>query len=69
MPGVADVPRCGEREGLYGYDPAGQAPLADWPVSVDQLVAEERALIERMRSGTFEMMRADEIEIDDPRDE
>ena len=50
-------PRCGEREALYGYDPAEQAALADWPVSVDQLLEEERVLIER------------EIEIDDPRDE
>jgi uncharacterized C2H2 Zn-finger protein len=46
---VLVCPRCGDREALYGYDPAQQIPLAEWLVSVERLLAEERALIEQWR--------------------
>ena len=44
---VEICPRCGERESLYGYDLAAQAPLTSWPLSVEHLVEEERILLMR----------------------
>jgi hypothetical protein len=44
-------PRCGTREGLYGYDPAKQPPITDWPLSPDVLGEEERRLIAQFQQS------------------
>jgi hypothetical protein len=49
--------RCGERESLAGR----AVPLVDWPISVDDLVAEERGLIERFRSSEIALIPVDEL--------
>lgn len=53
--------RCGERESLYGRDPAGQIPMTDWPVPVETLVTEEHVLITRFRESEFAVIPADRI--------
>lgn len=58
---VEVCPRCGEREALYGRDPADQVPFVEWPVSLGRLVEEERALLTFKREGQFTMLSANEI--------
>jgi hypothetical protein len=41
--------RCGERERLYGDDPADQIPFTAWPIPVEQLVDEDFRLLEIKR--------------------
>ena len=53
--------RCGERESLYGRRP-DQIPFVDWPVSIERLLAEEEALIRRVREGEIGWLATDEIE-------
>jgi hypothetical protein len=70
--GGADVmicSRCGERESLYGRDPARQIPLSDWPVSIDRLVEEERHLITRARDSEFRVLPANELTANPEEDE
>jgi hypothetical protein len=52
--------RCGEREGLYG-EPENQIPLTAWPVPIDRLVDEERALITMFREGTLGRFRGGDL--------
>jgi hypothetical protein len=61
--------RCGARESLYGYDEANQVPLTEWPLSVDRLVEEERALIARSQAAEMGVIGADELDVDDAQDE
>lgn len=54
--------RCGQREGLYGREPAEQIPLDDWPVPVETLVAEEALLIRMFRESPLAMIPVGDIE-------
>jgi hypothetical protein len=53
--------RCGERESLYGREPQDQIQLADWPVSIEQILVEEEILLRRVREGEIRWLSADEI--------
>ncbi len=52
-PAVLVCTRCGEREATYGHDPTKQVPLSAWPLEIDQLLAEERSLLEFDRRATI----------------
>jgi hypothetical protein len=52
-PAVLVCTRCGEREATYGNDPTKQVPLSAWPLEIDQLLAEERTLLEFDRRTTI----------------
>lgn len=54
--------RCGQREGLYGRDPANQIPITDWPVAVATLLEEEEHLIRSFRASEIAMLPADQID-------
>jgi hypothetical protein len=47
--------RCGEREAIREADGADYISVTDWPLSVDDLVAEERALITSARSSEISL--------------
>jgi hypothetical protein len=64
--GVEVCPRCGTREGLYGYDPERQPLLTDWPLSPELLAGEELRLISwfqqaHMSVGTITPQRAERM--------
>ena len=40
--------RCGERESLYGDDPAAP-PVTEWPLPAERLAQEEERLIRQMQ--------------------
>jgi hypothetical protein len=54
--------RCGMRESLYGYEPSGQIPLVEWPLSVEQLLEEERDLLARERASGVARLSLDELD-------
>jgi hypothetical protein len=56
--------RCGERESLYGRDPANQVRYTEWPVHIDRLVEEERQLITFFRNSELTMMEINPVEED-----
>ena len=52
-PPVEVCSRCEARESLYGYDPADQIPLTEWPLSPEQLANEELELIRMMQASSM----------------
>ena len=52
-PGITVCPRCGEREAHRQHATGEVIPFTEWPVSVDDLLDEERAVIEFGRSARW----------------
>jgi hypothetical protein len=55
--GVEVCSRCGSRESVYGYNPAAQPPLTEWPLSIEQLVEEEWVLLTRLQKSKMAVMK------------
>lgn len=50
------------RESVYGYEPNDQIPLVEWPLSVEQLLDEERDLLTRERASGVARLSLDELD-------
>lgn len=46
---VLVCPRCGSREAMRDMHGWPRVPLTEWPVTIDELLREERALLEHER--------------------
>jgi hypothetical protein len=59
---VEICPRCGEREALREAELPGAGawpPLVDWPLSIEDLLDEERALLELRRRSKLDVVTID----------
>jgi hypothetical protein len=55
--------RCGEREDISAWRTGASVPAPrDWPLSIDQLLAEDRTLYESYRSSELKRVDLDELD-------
>jgi hypothetical protein len=52
---------CGDREAMRDDEGWPQVPPTEWPVSIDELLREDRLRYEFARSAAFQMLRIDEL--------